>query len=279
MLQRTLTAIVIMLVTIPLCLLCETWIFSVAVSLFTLIAMYELLGCIGVRKYRRISVPAYLLALAVPLVAKLFSYTPDALAAIASVLFFFWFYLVTVGVFSHGSLDAERIFSVFAPAFYVIAAFASLVLLSCRPFGFPFMVITLYAPWISDVFAYFCGRLFGRHKLIPEISPKKTVEGMIGGILFTSLFTVISGVIMSYFVKEVQGVHVWSLVLAGVVVSAVSQVGDLIMSYIKRKYGVKDFGTLLPGHGGILDRFDSVLAVAPFMLLLSMLQEFLKFFE
>ena len=277
--QRTLTAIVIILVTIPLCLLCETWIFAAAVALFTLIAMYELLGCVGVRKYKSVSVPAYLLAIAVPLGCRTFTYTPDAMAAVMAVLFFFWFYLVTVGVFAHGSLDAEWIFAIFAPSFYVIAAFSSLVLLSCRPFGFPFMVITLYAPWISDVFAYFCGRLFGRHKLIPEISPKKTVEGTIGGILFTPLFTVISGVVMSYCVEEVQSVHVWSLVLAGVVVSAVSQIGDLIMSYIKRKYGVKDFGTLLPGHGGILDRFDSVLAVAPFMLLLSMLQELLKFFE
>ncbi len=279
MLKRTITSIVIVLVTIPLCFLCGTWVLPAAVSLFTLIGIYEILGCIGVRKYGRITVPACLLAVSVPLICRWIPDTSSALSAVSVLLFFFLFYLTAAGVFSHGELDAERIFSAFSPVFYVIAGFSSLVLLGRRPFGFSFMVVTLYAPWISDVFAYLCGRFFGKHKLIPGVSPKKTVEGTVGGILFTPLFTVVSGVIMNYFIDEMERVSIWSMVLCGVVVSAVSQIGDLIMSYIKRKYGVKDFGTLLPGHGGILDRFDSVLAVAPFMLLLSMLQDYLKFFE
>ena len=102
---------------------------------------------------------------------------------------------------------------------------------------------------------------------------------MIGGIVFTTLFTVLWGVAVNYFMSGVNTVSYWSMVIAGVLVSVISQIGDLIMSFIKRKYGIKDFGKILPGHGGILDRFDSVLSVAPFMLFLTVFQDYFHFFQ
>ena len=152
------------------------------------------------------------------------------------------------------------------------------MLLANRPFGVYFVILTLFGPWVSDVFAYLTGRFLGKHKLIPSISPKKTVEGMIGGMVFTAVFTVLYGSLLMHIVDDVQTANYFPLAFAGAGLSAVAQIGDLIMSYIKRKYGIKDFGRLLPGHGGILDRFDSVLAVAPFMLLLTEFQDYLQFF-
>ena len=114
--------------------------------------------------------------------------------------------------------------------------------------------------WVSDIFAYFTGRFFGKHKLIPEISPKKTVEGAVGAIVCTMLFMVLYGWIVSLCTE--LSVNYLVLLIAGPVLSVVGQIGDLIASLVKRERGVKDYGTLLPGHGGIMDRFDSILTVS-----------------
>lgn len=112
--------------------------------------------------------------------------------------------------------------------------------------------------WSTDTFAYFAGRAFGKHKLAPEISPKKTVEGALGGIFGATASTVAFSV---FFVPELAKASI----LIGMAGSVVSQVGDLTASMIKRHCGVKDFGKVMPGHGGVLDRFDSILFTAPFI--------------
>ena len=110
--------------------------------------------------------------------------------------------------------------------------------------------------WGSDTCAYFTGMFFGKHKLIPEISPKKTIEGAIGGVVGTVLLTL---VFARYF-QEPNPMYFIPLAMIG---STVSQIGDLFASAIKREFGIKDYGNLIPGHGGILDRFDSILFTAP----------------
>ncbi len=110
--------------------------------------------------------------------------------------------------------------------------------------------------WISDTFAYFVGVFFGKHKLIPRISPKKTIEGSLGGIVGTMIFTV--GFAM--FFKEENPMYFVPLAIVG---STVSQLGDLFASAIKREFKIKDYGNLIPGHGGVIDRFDSILFTAP----------------
>ena len=109
--------------------------------------------------------------------------------------------------------------------------------------------------WCNDTFAYLTGRLLGKHKLFERISPKKTWEGFIGGLLFA----VLAGVLLAYFLE-------WSyikMITYGIVVGAIGTAGDLVESMLKRNVGVKDSGNILPGHGGILDRFDAVLFVVP----------------
>lgn len=114
-------------------------------------------------------------------------------------------------------------------------------------------------PYSCDTFAYFTGCLFGKHKFFPSVSPKKTVEGVIGGIVFSVLITTI-------FCKVFIDASILRVVVMAVICSIVSVLSDLISSKIKRVAGIKDFGNIMPGHGGILDRFDSVLGTAPFIL-------------
>lgn len=112
--------------------------------------------------------------------------------------------------------------------------------------------------FMTDIFAYFAGVFLGKHKLIPKISPKKTIEGSLGGIFGS---TCICGVVGQFICPQ----HMYSCLVMGFFGSFIAQCGDLVASAFKRKMGIKDYGNLIPGHGGILDRFDSVLMTAPFV--------------
>ena len=113
----------------------------------------------------------------------------------------------------------------------------------------------------TDTFAYFTGVFFGKYKLCPEISPKKTIEGSVGGTVGCIALLMTYGLLLEK--TFMVDVSYTKLAVLGVIVSPVSQIGDLTASIIKRKFGIKDYGNLFPGHGGILDRLDSVIAVAP----------------
>ncbi len=114
--------------------------------------------------------------------------------------------------------------------------------------------------WVSDVFAYFSGRFFGKRKLIPAVSPKKTVAGAIGGALGAAAGFLLFGYLAN---AGLGNVHLVGLFFAGLVAAVCGQIGDLVASVIKRQYGIKDYGKIMPGHGGAMDRFDSILFVAP----------------
>ncbi len=112
--------------------------------------------------------------------------------------------------------------------------------------------------WVADVGAYFSGRRFGKHKLAPGISPGKTWEGVFGGLVCNLVWMLIV-----YQLSHGWGLELWQFIFIGLVTSAMSVAGDLYQSILKREAGVKDSGKLLPGHGGVLDRIDSVIAAAP----------------
>ena len=117
---------------------------------------------------------------------------------------------------------------------------------------------------MCDTFAYFTGRFLGKHKLIPEISPKKTIEGSIGGIVFTIGAFILYRVLLFKIFPDLKiNLPYLLVIILAIAASIVSQIGDLIASAIKRQYNIKDYGKLFPGHGGVLDRFDSVMLVAP----------------
>jgi phosphatidate cytidylyltransferase len=141
---------------------------------------------------------------------------------------------------------------------------AHLELIGELPDGRYLVLVAVVGPWISDSGAYFTGRFFGRHELFPALSPKKTYEGAIGGLLVTVTA-------VGYFAYEFLDVSIIEAVLLGVAVSAFSQAGDLFESALKRILDLKDLGHILPGHGGILDRIDSLLFTTPAVYYLYML--------
>lgn len=117
----------------------------------------------------------------------------------------------------------------------------------------------------SDTFALLAGVKFGKHKLSPKISPKKTVEGFIGGIIGSAVINIIALLVCNFVCYKPFPVPVWPMVIVALIVPVVGTLGDLTASAIKRNYGIKDFGNLIPGHGGIMDRMDSISFVAPFV--------------
>lgn len=143
---------------------------------------------------------------------------------------------------------------------YIVCFFSLLTLIREHDNGNYLIWIVFIIAWCTDTFAYFFGRAFGKHKLSPEVSPKKTVEGSIGGIL-ACMFA-----LLVYSIAVGSGhiaFHVVQLLVLGFFGSVVAQIGDLSASLIKRHTGIKDYGKIMPGHGGILDRFDSILFTAP----------------
>lgn len=126
------------------------------------------------------------------------------------------------------------------------------------------ILLIILCSWAADAGGYIFGRLFGRHKLTPKISPKKTVEGAIGEIVAAVCACIIFAYCIDTLIDGIS-VNYTTLVIYSSVGAVFAMFGDLVASLIKRSFGVKDFGNLIPGHGGLMDRFDSVLFVSPFM--------------
>jgi phosphatidate cytidylyltransferase len=140
-------------------------------------------------------------------------------------------------------------------ALYVGYGLSHLVLIRELPEGLEIALVMIVSIWANDVFAYLVGSAVGRHKLAPRISPKKSWEGLIAGTLGTVIVWIVGGMIAEW------AVAASSLAAVGVAASVAAVTGDLAESRIKREVGVKDSGTLIPGHGGFLDRFDSFILV------------------
>ena len=125
------------------------------------------------------------------------------------------------------------------------------------------ILCAMYCAWMSDTWAYFVGSKFGKHKLAPRISPKKSVEGAIGGVVGTVLFCVASYLVCDRFFFHLDTLKLWMVVVFSIILAILGMCGDLSASVIKRNFGEKDFGNLFPGHGGVLDRVDSFLVTMP----------------
>jgi len=143
-----------------------------------------------------------------------------------------------------------------------------LISLKAMPYGHLFVLLPIISAFLTDSGAYFIGVAFGKRKAFPTISPNKTVEGCIGGLITGTLGIVIYGVILEN--ATPLNVVIPALMVYGIIGSIVTEFGDLAFSFIKRKCGIKDYGRLIPGHGGVLDRFDSMTFAAPAMYLLVM---------
>lgn len=232
------------------------YVFDVAVALIAVLALYEFL-LLGRRK-------GYHLPFAVCIAITLFIISAFVLDTISvelgmfATLLFIPAYYVLRGPSVEESLPSSAI-AVLGTMYVGMLAGSLIRLRNDFPVGPKLVFFLLLVVWLGDAGAYYTGKRFGRHKLSPRISPKKTVEGLAGGIV-TSIVAAL--VIHFTFFPEMLLVHT---IILGVVLSVAGVVGDLAESMWKRSADVKDSGTLIPGHGGFLDRFDSIFFTAPIL--------------
>ena len=188
---------------------------------------------------------------------------PDAVAQ--SVVFLFIALLIAllaVYVFTYPKYEPANVFTAFFGVFYVPVMLSFIFLTRQMDKGYIIVWLIFLASWGTDTFAYCVGVLIGKHKMSPKLSPKKSVEGAIGGIAGAIVLTFI----YLYIFRNEANLQIPDIVFLSVSAGAggfISMIGDLAASGIKRHTGIKDYGKLIPGHGGILDRFDSVIITAP----------------
>ena len=259
---RVITSIFILAVAIPVATFSEYIVYPIVLSLLSGIAVFEMLRVIGLQKCWSLAVPAYLIAIAAPICSY---FITDAhrifyLLAVFVVLFCYLIYTMAVAVFSKGTIPVSKLGVVYLSVTYVVASFTSMSTVRYMESGLYILFLIFFISWGCDACAYLVGTFIGKHKLIPEVSPKKSVEGAVGGVIGGTILSLGFGL----FVELVLGgePNYIAIAIYAFVLSIVSQIGDLIASLIKREYGAKDYGSLMPGHGGVMDRFDSVLAVA-----------------
>lgn len=265
---RILSGVVGILLLIPVLIFSGTIVLPIVMALLSALAAYEMCACIGVKEKWHLVVPAMVYAFLMPLLTVWLLTTVSAFAALyATVSFVFLFYVLAASVIRGGREPFSMAAELSLGVIYATAGFTAIAVIRAIEGGAYLFALVFISAWITDTMAYFTGYFFGKHKLCPAISPKKTVEGSVGGTLFCALFFLLYGLITQLAFGQTPNYPM--LAVVGVLLSVVSQLGDLIASLIKREHGVKDYGHIMPGHGGIMDRFDSIVAVAPFLLILT----------
>ncbi len=229
----------------------------IAVALLAAIATYEMLNCTGCIKNKAVVIVAMVYSALVQ-----FCYSGLFVDEIVLTVVYI---LTIVGftVFDHSNFgDRQITMALSMPIVISFAFYCIAMLINARGgAGLLYFVLLFNFACISDICAYFVGSAIGKHKLAPEISPKKTIEGAVGGLIGSAVGTVVIGLIFEAMLKT--DINILPLVLVTPVMSIVGMLGDLFASAIKRNYSIKDYGNIMPGHGGVLDRTDSILLVAP----------------
>lgn len=260
---RVLTA-VIGVPLIILMLLSPTPVIAVLVTAASLVALYEYFKAVGICDKKILCILGYVASLVISL-GSVFTASSSLILVYAYMLILFVSMLS-----SKGSIKALDICKLIFGLVYIPYFMSHIIYIRTLDFGSIYVWLVFLGAFMTDSAAYFAGTFLGKHKLCPSISPKKTIEGAIGGVLGGGLSFVLYGIIVnSFFTQALDGksINIVLIFVLGLMVSIVSQIGDLVASYIKREYEIKDYGNLFPGHGGMLDRCDSIILVAPIIFL------------
>jgi len=266
---------------------------TVIISVVCGIAAYELLRATKINNNRSVLVYTIISSVLVPFAVYLSRVTAPVNAAgislnsfttlmmitlLFSILFIFLSLLVIEAVLSFKNAKAiknktqlkfRHIPIALAAGIFIPYMLSCLISLKTLQYGHLFVLLPIIAAFVTDSGAYFTGVTIGKKKAFPTISPNKTVEGYIGGTIAGTVGMLIYGIILSYTTSLT--IIFPALILYGILGAFMTELGDLTFSLIKRKCGIKDYGNLIPGHGGALDRFDSMSFAAPTMYLLVML--------
>ena len=257
MLTRTISGFFLILVLFAL-LYFGGYVLLAALLLFSLIGLYEYNKAIGAA-HKPFAWISYIACVAY--YAILFFKPEAVIEQPYGFLFLILFFLVLmiVAVIMYPERRFEDAFLTFCGTVYVAVLFSFLFFVRRRDNGFYYTWFIFWAAWGSATFAYLCGRAFGKHNLVPKLSTNKTRERAVGGVIGATVLCIVYGLL----VRQHLGLDTEKVLLLtvpiGVFGAILGQTGDLFSSAIKRFMDIKDFGHLIPGHGGILDRFDSIL--------------------
>lgn len=257
--ERTISAVVIVLVALA-AILPGGIILAAVLYVVSVIGYLELTKACGVRKGEKRN------GLEITGIAAITCYYPviylvEDTSYAVMVIVLSMMAMMSVYVFAYPRFHADQVMAAYFSLIYAPVMLSFVYLTRQLDNGIYLVWMIFISSWISDTFAYLTGVMFGRHKLAPVLSPKKSVEGAVGGIAGAALTGALFGVLFRSAFEIEQIVLI--LTVVGGAGSVISQVGDLAASAIKRNHEIKDYGKLIPGHGGIMDRFDSVIFTAP----------------
>jgi phosphatidate cytidylyltransferase len=242
-----------------------TPILNVAISIICLLSIYEIFMATKYVNIKTLSAVSYIFV-------AIFPFLPSIKTSplIMFVLLGFSFMLFMVLLRNHENETFEQIGLVFMLSTLLPFSLSSIIYLreNFQQDALFYVFLILICAFGADTGAYFAGKFFGKHKLAPIISPKKTIEGAIGGVLCVIILSVLAGLVYTQIMKNQQVIiklDYFVIIIISLIGSTLGILGDLTASIIKRKCSLKDFGDIMPGHGGVLDRIDSLLFVSPFI--------------
>ena len=239
---------------------------ALLMSAICAVASFELLRATKVAHHNGMYVYTALAAALIPGGCLYWGYGSWYVRAVALFLMVTLFSLAIKLYGTDRAIKTEQIMICLFGGLVIPLFLSALVELKAMDHGKYLVLLPVICAFLTDAGAYFAGVFLGRHRGITLVSPKKSLEGYIGGILSGALFLLLYGVILQQFARIEVSLPI--MAVYGLLGSAITELGDLSFSFIKRQYGIKDYGTLLPGHGGMLDRFDSMTFAAPLLLLL-----------
>lgn len=271
MLKRIVVGVIAALIAIAIIVFRNTPVLPVALAFLSCVASYEIEKCVQLKNKAIMGVSLVFSAL----VPVYYTYAPALEARgivipVTAVVALYTLVLFILMLTNYENTKFEDVATVLVATIFVPWAFSTLTLLNGIDKRFPeefdghhgifYILLALFCALISDTFAYFVGKFLGKHKLT-KISPKKTVEGAVGGVFGGVVSSVILFAVFDNCFFTVHSVSYLEVIILSAVLSVIGICGDLTASVMKRNFGIKDFGKLFPGHGGVMDRCDSILFV------------------
>ncbi len=234
----------------------------ILLSLVGCVAVFEIFRATGAQKNIPLFISSLIFALIVPFAVR--GFIPISLA---SVIYAYFVLFAVCLVINFKAEELPKLFITVVMAFSIIFGFASAEIMIDWKFGMFYFLTAAFSAFVTDGGAYFVGMSVGKTKLAPVLSPKKTVEGAIGGLISSIIVCVSFAYIYAAIFCDKETVHLLPFIICVTLAAIAGMVGDLFASAVKRLYNVKDYGTIMPGHGGIMDRCDSISFSLPVVML------------